>query len=261
MGWTGVTCENRLEPTGEQNFKNYKQTRATLHPDKEMSLHKSVYLIYSEARFPLHPQPPSLEDFQVVFNLLGYSSQLPLEILSDSKTILKRGDIDGDSKIQFNEFIKLCFIPEQPFVDLVPKAIAYVFRMLDYDSDAAVSFQDIAMSVARSLAIQKWNSIVSFHEKNANNKDSKLNHDNRELPKSTLSLGIGSMLQGSKRCKMKKNPCDIVTPGDWLSINGRDYDVYEVQFFLFLVLAFLLLISQTNEINAAVSHTLFVFLS
>ena len=56
---------------------------------------------------------------------------------------------------------------------------------------------------------------------------------------------------------MKKNPCDIVAPGDWLSINGRDYDVYEVQF----LFAFFFDIAN-NEMNKAVcilSHSLLFF--
>jgi hypothetical protein len=226
MGWTGVTCGNRLEPTGEQNLKNYKQNNpAAVQADNEMSLHKSAYLIYSEARFPIHQISPSVEDFQVVFNLLGYSSKSQLEILSDSKLIIRKGDINGDMKIQFNEFIKLCLIREHPFIDLIPNAILYVFRMLDYDSDATLSFSDMAMSIARSLAIQKWNSIVA-RDVGGKLKD----NTNREESKTTISLGMGTILQGSRRCKMETNPCNIVSPGDWLSIAGRDFDVYEVTY-------------------------------
>ena len=241
MGWTGLTCENRLEPTGEQNLKNYKQTKSTMQPDKTMLLYKSAYLVYAEARFPTDPSFPMQEDFQVVFNLLGYSSQSPLEILADSKLILARGDINGDSKIQFNEFIKLGGIQEQPFVDLIPKAIAFVFRMLDYDGDAAVSFQDIAMSISRALAIAKWNRKIKNPKKD------------QEVPQNTLALGSGSILQGSRRCKMQNNPCDLVSPGDWLVIGGHDYDVYEVRRQLFAV-DFVVLHFLLTQIFYVVQH-------
>ena len=49
---------------------------------------------------------------------------------------------------------------EKPFVNLVINAIFFVFRMLDYDGDAAASFNDIAISIARSNAINYWNSVL-----------------------------------------------------------------------------------------------------
>ena len=220
MGWTGATCETRLEPTGEQNRKNFLKAKVRRQADTKMSLHKSAYLVYAGARFPIETTSPAKEDFQVVFDLFGYSSNTPLETLSDAKAILDRGDANGDKRIQFNEFLTLGSLTEKPFVNLIPRAISFVFRMLDYDADAVASFQDIAMSMSRSFAVAHWNSLLLSEIQDKKN--------NRETPSEVLSLGAGTILQGSRRCKMQSNPCDRVSPGDWLNIDEHAYDVYQV---------------------------------
>ena len=156
QGHSGVVCQQRLEPTGEQNKKNFlaSNERGGLLSDKAMELRKAVFLIYLASRSPAN-EILTTEDLFTVFQMHGMASESEAQLRLMSKYVFDEGimchNVGNNTKpnLKFNEFMRV-LSSEVPAASLViPRALQYTYYSFDQDGDGYVSFKDLAISLVK----------------------------------------------------------------------------------------------------------------
>ena len=179
----GVVCQQLIEPTGEQNKKNFVPSNPNggLLSDTAMDLRKAVFLTYLGARAPTNEEL-TLEDILAVFQMHGMASesQGQLRVMAkhafDAGTMCMRPHSETTESLKYNEFMQ-ALSSDDPSVSLIiPRAIRYVYLSLDQDADGFVSFHDVAMSLVKRDCLRSLNSKPSKKKAKKKKKGTQTDH-------------------------------------------------------------------------------------
>jgi hypothetical protein len=156
VGYAGISCNQAVEPTGEQIQPSVAKIMAKPCPivDLEMKVRLSAFLVYTSSRVVLGKHITT-DELLTVFRARGKAIESEGAIRARARHIMRVADVDRDGKLCANEFLYALIQPGKAFASLVPSAFAYAYSQLDVDGDGQATFVDLLWAALTNIAMKK----------------------------------------------------------------------------------------------------------